>query len=273
MSDVRIVSLVPSLTHMVCDFGLKSSVIGCTTFCVDPADLRRSAVTIGGTKNPDLEKIASLCPTHILVNEEENRPEHILACEAIAPTLRTYPKTPDDVPQLLRQVGEWLGKVAEGESWAGRVESRLYRLTELSQRDPLHFGRYLYLIWKEPYMAVSEDTYIAGMLRLIGLHNVAPLNPRYPSLSVPEMRKLSPLVIFLSSEPYPFRNRDIKALDSQWTDGDVSNEGIRGSPPHFRKIDGQVLSWYGTMTASGLEYLARLRQELVDLGVQVSQPS
>lgn len=273
MSDVRIVSLVPSLTHMVCDFGLKSSVVGCTTFCVDPPDLRRSAVTIGGTKNPDLERIVSLRPTHILVNEEENKPEHILACETISPTLRTYPKTPDDVPALLRQVGEWLGRVNEGESWAGRVESRLNRLKEVALRDLCQIRKYLYLIWKEPYMVVSDDTYIAGMLKLIGVSNVAPLNPRYPSLSVAEMIKLSPDVIFLSSEPYPFRNRDIKDLEIQWMELERPAEGVYGRLPHFRKIDGKLLSWYGTMTASGLDYLDRLRQELISLRDKLNPPS
>jgi ABC-type Fe3+-hydroxamate transport system substrate-binding protein len=222
-------------------------------------------VTIGGTKNPDLERIASLRPTHILVNEEENKLEHILACETISPTFRTYPKTPDEVPALLRQVGEWLGRGAEGESWAGQVESRLNRLKELEQRDLSQIRKYLYLIWKEPYMVASDDTYIAGMLKLIGLSNIAPLNTRYPSLSVREMRELSPDVIFLSSEPYPFRNRDIKVLEIQWMDRESIAEDLHGRLPHFRKIDGQVLSWYGTMTVSGLDYLDRLRRELVSL--------
>ena len=270
MSDVRIVSLVPSLTHMVCDFGLKSSVVGCTTFCVDPSDLRRSAVTIGGTKNPDLERIASLRPTHILVNEEENKPEHILACETIAPTLRTYPKTPNEVPGLLRQVGEWLGREKEGESWAGRVESRLNRLKVLPQPDNSPIKKYLYLIWKEPYMAVSEDTYIAGMLKLIGISNVSPKKPRYPSLSVPEMIEMRPNVIFLSSEPYPFRNRDIKALEVQWKEHERAAANVCGRLPHIQKIDGQVLSWYGTMTVSGLDYLDTLRLELVSLRDKVN---
>ena len=137
MSSLRIVSLVPSLTHMVCDFGLKPSVVGCTTFCVDPPDLRRTAVDIGGTKNPDLDKIASLRPTHILVNEEENKPEHIVACEALAPTLRTFPKTPSDVPGLLRTVGAWLGKADAGERWAIEVEEGLRRVAGLVRCAPL----------------------------------------------------------------------------------------------------------------------------------------
>lgn len=272
MSPLRIVSLVPSLTHMVCDFGLKSSVIGCTTFCIDPPDLRRTAVNIGGTKNPDLDKIASLKPTHILVNEEENKPEHILACEALAPTLRTFPKSPQDVPDLLRQVGTWLARGDEGESWACRVERGLMRLRERRQEAPLEKNKYLYMIWKEPYMAVSDDTYIAAMLRLIGLDNVAHHIVRYPTLTVPDMRERSPDIVFLSSEPYPFRERDILALKAQWSDASVPTGETRDNLPIFRKIDGKLLSWYGTMTAQGLEYLANLFSDLRGAGGGLSRP-
>jgi len=262
MSSLRIVSLVPSLTHMVCDFGLKSSVVGCTTFCVDPPNLRRTAVDIGGTKNPDLEKIASLRPTHILVNEEENKPEHILACETLAPTLRTFPKTPSDVPALLRRVGAWLGKEDEGETWAIRVEDGLRWVADLTRGAPVPRHKYLYLIWKEPYMVVSDDTYIAAMLRLIGLENVERDSVRYPTLSIREMQARSPELVLLSSEPYPFRLRDISTLKTQWGDVHLASGPLTESLPAFLKVDGKLLSWYGTMTAEGLDYLARLHRDL-----------
>ena len=73
MTSRRIVSLVPSLTETVCQFGLIQNVVGCTSFCVDPPELMRLATNVGGTKTPDLAKIAQLVPTHILTNDEERR--------------------------------------------------------------------------------------------------------------------------------------------------------------------------------------------------------
>ncbi len=54
----RVISLVPSLTHALATAGLTAKIVGCTQFCVEPPGLHRSAVLVGGTKDPNLEAIA-----------------------------------------------------------------------------------------------------------------------------------------------------------------------------------------------------------------------
>lgn len=235
---MRIVSLVPSLTHMVCDLGLKDRIVGATTFCVEPPGLAKTVTLIGGTKDPDLDKIAALKPTHILVNEEENKPEHIAACERLAPTFVTFPKRPDEVPRLIREAGAWLEAAVAGEEWAAKAEATLTAMDAAVRRRaqaeaPL---RALYLIWREPYMVASRDTYISGMMTMLGLDNVAPSTPRYPTMTEEQMRGVRPDVLLLSSEPYPFRNRDADRIRAAWPDA-----------PRIEKIDGRLMSWYGTM--------------------------
>ena len=58
----RIISLVPSQTEMLCDLGLKDSVVGITKFCVHPRAFKESVTVVGGTKQIHLEKIVSLNP-------------------------------------------------------------------------------------------------------------------------------------------------------------------------------------------------------------------
>lgn len=255
---MRIVSLVPSLTHMLCDFGLQSKIVGCTDFCVDPPALGRTAQRVGGTKDPDLQAIAALRPTHILVNEEENKPEHIRVCQDLAATCRTFPKSPLDVGQLLRDTSRWLGIPDVGVEWALRVEAEQERLLASTVRmgSGWQGRRFLYLIWREPYMAVSQDTYIDAMLALLGMVNAAPACARYPVLSVSDIQGLHPDVVFFSSEPYPFRQRDMERFASEWhleARGEAAMQR-----PSLRKIDGKLLSWYGTMTALGLRHLRAL---------------
>ena len=66
----RIVSLVPSQTELLFDLGLGERVVGVTKFCIHPTDVRTRTTVIGGTKNFDLDKIASLNPDLIIGNKE-----------------------------------------------------------------------------------------------------------------------------------------------------------------------------------------------------------
>ncbi|HJP36283.1 MAG TPA: helical backbone metal receptor, partial [Gammaproteobacteria bacterium] len=66
--DPRIVSLVPSLTELLCDLGVGSQIVGCTRFCIHPRETVRRIEKVGGTKDVDIEKIRALAPTHVIVN-------------------------------------------------------------------------------------------------------------------------------------------------------------------------------------------------------------
>jgi ABC-type Fe3+-hydroxamate transport system substrate-binding protein len=237
----RIVSLVPSLTHMLCDVGLRSDIAGCTKFCVVPPGLQHTARLVGGTKDPDIAAIRSLAPTHILVNTEENKPEHIEVSQQIAPTFVSYPKDPHDVPAMIRRAGEFLGANESVDAAATAVERELTAIGDA----PKVKRRFLYLIWREPYMVAGHDTYISAMLNLLGWENVAPPTDRYPTVTVDGMAMLKPDVLLCSSEPYPFRKRDVLRMTEAWP----------GRQPEFLKTDGQLCSWYGTMTVEALQAL------------------
>ena len=50
----RIVSLVPSVTELVCDMGLSSWLVGRTGFCIHPQSLLSGVPKIGGTKDVNI---------------------------------------------------------------------------------------------------------------------------------------------------------------------------------------------------------------------------
>ena len=74
----RIVCLVPSISKTLIDLGIGDRLLGITKFCNDPILITATIPKIGGTKNPNIEKIISLCPDLIICNKEENRQEDIL---------------------------------------------------------------------------------------------------------------------------------------------------------------------------------------------------
>jgi ABC-type hemin transport system substrate-binding protein len=234
----RIVSLVPSISETLCDLGLRDQLVGCTSFCVEPRDLHRTSTRVGGTKDFDPALIRSLVPTHILCNQEENPREPILELAREIPTLVTFPKGPEDVPGMLRDIGRFLECETEKEAVA--IES----LLNTPKRHPSR--RFLYMIWQNPYMIAGPDSYISRTLESIGWVNAYEGTERYPALDIEAMAACKADIILLSSEPYPFRIRDAKKLKAQWP-----------LAPRLARIDGQMLSWFGTRTREALEKLGK----------------
>lgn len=235
----RIVSLVPSLSETVVTQGMRDELVGCTQFCVEPPDLHRTAKVVGGTKDFDLEHIRNLKPTHILANQEENPRELIEALQKEFPVLLTFPKSPYDVPAMLRDMDRFLETKARFEPLALMLESQFRSLDPMANPK-----KYLYFIWREPYMLAGRDTYISRFLECFGWLNAYTGDERYPQISVEEMKVTSVDVCLFSSEPYPFRKRDAERFRAEWPES-----------PEILKIDGRLLSWYGSASVEAWQML------------------
>ena len=164
---MRIVSLCPSLTELVFDLGRGADLVGITEYCVHPADGVAALEQVGGTKTPDVERIVELRPDIVLLNEEENRIEDAdrlkeagLACHA------SMPRDTAETAEMVRSIGEALGCSEEGERIALDIEARSARVrAEAEGEPPLSWA---YLIWRKPWMSVSDDTFAAHLLNQAG---------------------------------------------------------------------------------------------------------
>lgn len=244
----RIVSLVPSLTELLFDLGLGAEVVGRTTFCVHPRDAVAAVPKVGGTKKVDLERLRRVAPTHVLVNVDENDREQVEAMRAFVPhVVVTHPLSPDDNPPLYRLVGALFHREREGAALCERYERARARLTAATAGT----RRVLYLIWRDPWMTVSRDTYVSRTLALAGLETVAH-DPavRYPVVDLARAAAEADAVL-LSSEPFPFKPRhhdEVRAL--------------AGDGKSVLPIDGEMTSWYGSRAPAGLDYLSSFSAEL-----------
>ena len=238
---MRIVSLVPSLTELVCELGLGGQLVGRTGFCVHPREVVRNVPKVGGTKSVDLDKLRALAPTHVILNEDENRRETAEALAGFVPHLVvTHPLAPEDNLALYRQFGAAFGREREAEALCERFASAL----EQARGRPRSPRRVLYLIWKDPWMTVSRDTYVSRTLAVFGWHTVpAESGERYPKLA--SLHGTGAELVLLSTEPYRFRDSHLAEL-----------EGLTGLPAML--VDGEMTSWYGPRAIAGLAYLADL---------------
>lgn len=234
----RIVSLVPSLTELVCALDLAGQLVGRTGFCVHPKNVVRRIPKVGGTKDVNLDKVRALAPTHVVLNVDENRKETADALAAFVPNLVvTHPLGPLDNLALYRQFGSAFGRKREAEALCAKFQAAYDRARTLHLPE----RRVLYLIWKDPWMTVSRDTYISRTLALFGLRTVPEeAAQRYPKLE--DLRGVDADLLLLSSEPYRFRDRHVAEVT-----------GLTGKPAAL--IDGEMTSWYGPRAIAGFDYL------------------
>jgi ABC-type Fe3+-hydroxamate transport system substrate-binding protein len=237
VSEPRIVSLVPSITELLCDLDLSEQLVGRTGFCIHPWETVKEIPKVGGTKDLKFDRIRELEPTHVVVNVDENRKEDAEALAEFVPNVVvTHPLGPRDNLDLYRQMGREFDREAEAEALCGRFEAALSRVGE---RPPLEV---LYLIWKDPWMTVSSDTYISQTLSLFGWHTVpAASEERYPEIDIDGLEVDR---VLLSSEPFHFKPQHVEEVAALVPGAQVS------------LIDGEMTSWYGSRAIAGLDYLA-----------------
>jgi hypothetical protein len=246
----RIVSLVPSITELLCSLGLAQQLVGRTGFCVHPADIVPAIPKIGGTKDVNIDKIRKLAPTHLIVNIDENEKPTVDALAQFVPhVIVTHPQHPRDNLALYRLLGGIFLADDRAEQLCAAFEA------EYAALDPLRKGRpktVLYCIWKDPWMTVTPDTYIGQMLAQINWLQWAGTDPVQSARRYPEFGWSPEVVdavdeVLLSTEPYRFTEAHADALEQQI-----------GKP--VRLVDGEMMSWYGSRAIDGLRYLRALAE-------------
>ncbi|MFC5770271.1 helical backbone metal receptor [Thauera sinica] len=250
--EVRIVSLVPSLTELLCELGLRDRLAGRTGFCIHPREALHGVPKVGGTKDVKLDAVRALAPTHLIGNIDENRRETVEELAASVPhVIVTHPCAPRDNLALYRLFGTVFGCEARAAALEADLLAALDEAAAVVADLPPE--RVLYLIWREPWMTVARDTYIAAMLEAVGWQTLpdaaggASGAARYPAFGWNEPWLAGVERVLLSSEPYRFRDAHVAEVQS-----------LAGRPAML--IDGEMASWYGSRVIAGLRYLAALRR-------------
>jgi ABC-type Fe3+-hydroxamate transport system substrate-binding protein len=233
---VRIVSLVPSITELLCDLDLSEQVVGRTGFCIHPWETVKTISKVGGTKDLKLDRIRELEPTHVVVNIDENRKEDAEAlAEFIPNVVVTHPLAPSDNLDLYRQMGREFDRETQAEELCGKFEAALARVDERPEQHVL------YLIWRDPWMTISPETYISRTLGLFNWQTVpASADERYPQV---DPRAVDVDRVLLPSEPFHFKEQHLTEVAALVPGAKVS------------LIDGEMTSWYGSRAIAGLDYL------------------
>jgi ABC-type Fe3+-hydroxamate transport system substrate-binding protein len=236
----RIISVVPSITELLFDLGLRNEVAAITKFCVHPQEWFRSKPRIGGTKQLNISAIKELNPDLVIANKEENVQEQIEEIEKYFPVFVTDVNNTEQAYQMIEMLGTILDKNEQSVMLINKIRNNFQKL-------PIHPPvPAAYLIWKDPLMTVGGDTFIHSMMQAAGFQNVFAERTRYPKISIEDLNRSNCDILLLSSEPFPFNENHINEIKSL---------GYKG---RIKLVDGEMFSWYGSRMYDATNYFCTL---------------
>ncbi len=245
----RVVSLVPSITESLFDLDLGSRVIGITDYCRHPADRLAALPRLGGTKNPDIERILALEPDLVMLNREENRLEDAQALRAAGiPVWATHPTTVQAAINLLWDIMEVFDHpvMVERVRWIERQMD--WTLSASANVPPV---RVFVPIWYNPWMTAGGATFLHDVLRVCGGLNVfADREIPYPVITLTEIEASQPDIVLLPDEPFRFQPEQAAELAHLHMPAAQSKR--------IHHCDGTYLTWHGTRVARAFSEIAPL---------------
>lgn len=253
-----VISLVPSWTETLFYLGLtEKEILGRTDYCVHPRAKVRGVEKLGGPKDPNLNRIFRLDPDLIIMDREENRKEDVERMDMHWGVSRVFVTGPTTVDETLETVGQ-LGLLLNTRDRARElIENVRLWLDRIVKEDR---GTVLYLVWTDPLIAASRQTYIGDVLESLGYKNVLDgshladvkkeSSMAYPVVTLEEVIRLRPESVFLSTEPFPFQRKHVDRLRSQLhqIDSDYAER------VDIRIVNGEYFSWYGSRMIPAFRY-------------------
>ncbi len=243
---IRIISLVPSQTELLFDLGLCDEVVGITKFCTHPNDWFRTKMRIGGTKNLNLKKIQILKPDLIIANKEENEESQINTLINDFPVWISDIRTLEDALVMIEEISCIVNKKKKGIELINKIILK-FEILKAKKKKLISCA---YLIWKNPIMTVGSDTFISEMMHYAGFKNIFSEKERYPQVTINELKSANPDVVFLSSEPYPFKEKDLSEFRKLLPVSEVF------------LVDGEMFSWYGSRLLKAPSYFSTVRGKI-----------
>ncbi|MGV6832250.1 MAG: ABC transporter substrate-binding protein [bacterium] len=236
----RVISLVPSQTELLFDLGLEHHIVGLTKFCVHPKGARKIKKVVGGTKNVHVDKIKTLNPDLIICNKEENTKEIVNELSKVAPVYVSDINSVQDNLNFIADCGAIFNVRSKADLLIEKINEALKSLElELKERNEVQAA---YFIWKNPWIVAGGDTFINHLMNLNKIKNVFEDEERYPEIALDHANLKTADYIFLSSEPFPFKEKHIMELRQM-----LPNTKIL-------LVDGEYFSWYGSRLLKAVNY-------------------
>jgi ABC-type Fe3+-hydroxamate transport system substrate-binding protein len=247
MSDkVKVVSMVPSWTETLLECDI--NVIGRTRFCVHPLDIVEHIPVVGGTKEAQWDKIKGLDADLLVLDKEENPID--FANESPLPFYATHVQSIKDVhvellklsetfrnQKLFNLAGRWQA-IDESPPLQIKDLEKFPGLIQWIRKPTRRIKKIYYIIWKNPWMTISKETFIGSMLMKLGIEKYMDnFEEKYPEVDLNTLDPETTLLMF-ATEPFPFHKK--------------TDELSKLAFPSLI-VNGEFYSWFGIRSLVFLE--------------------
>jgi iron complex transport system substrate-binding protein len=243
----RIVSLAPHLTELVFAAGGGERVVGVTRYSDFPPAAQLVPV-IGDAFTLDYEALLQLKPDLILAWSGGTPRRQLDKLRSLQLPVREIQVTRiDDVPAVLRQLGQWIGTQATAEAAAAAYESQVAALRAR------YAGRAIvpvfYEIWDAPLMTVGRRHVIDEAITLCGGRNVfGDIDALTATVSREAVVKRRPLLIVAGDS----LNESAARMRRGWQ---RLEEIPAVAQNHIATVDGDLLNRMGPRLVRGIAAL------------------
>jgi iron complex transport system substrate-binding protein len=199
----RVLTLLPSLTEVVCELGACDRLVGVDNYSNWPVQVR-ALPHVGGLEDANIETIVALKPDVVLLAASSRAMARLegLGLKVVA----LEPKTLADVQRVIGKVAQVLGSDQGKRLW-----ERIGTGVDAAARSlpPQLRGKRVYFEVNSAPYAASESSFIGELLTRVGAANVVPgtLGP-FPKLNPEFVVRADPEVIMVS-------DRNAQALKSR----------------------------------------------------------
>jgi len=261
-APTRIVSLAPNLTEILHAVGAGAQVVGVTDHCDFPAEAKLKP-KVGSFSFPSLETIVSLKPDLVVATEGNNR-EAVARLRAgvlgKADVLEVNPQRVRDIAGVIRMLGARVGHGPEAEKVASQVEAALAQ----AGATPPKNRRALVLLQGDPFISVSDATWIGDAFRAAGYVNVVGDSKiPYPVVSEEFLLAKPPQIVFAMHEI------DTAALRSRFAR--FAGKGLAGVP--VVSLPPDVFVRPGPRLVQAFAFLAAHKSGANAGGVETARPT
>ncbi len=195
----RYISLAPSTTEILFALGLDKEVVGVSTYCNYPEQVKNKA-RVGDFSNPNIEKIISLKPDYVFCTGLEQAP---VVEQLRQLNFKVYVADPVNMEELFKSIkeigqitNETAGALALIEKMRFEVAAVASKVKLIPQKDRV---KIFIEIWHEPLMTAGSGSFVDELITLAGGINIAHDVARpYCNYSAENVISLNPQCIIMA---------------------------------------------------------------------------
>ena len=239
--SLRVVSLSPSLTELICVLGAEEVLAGRSSACDYPESVQKVPIA-GDFAIPNMELLAALQPDIVIADT--------LVDPEVAKTIRTLGirfellplKELADYPAAARKLGKLLNRVDKGEAEAAAFEVAVNALKQNLTQQPI---KVLILFCIDPPITCGKNSFLTEYIRLAGGESITgdidksyfAVSPEYLFLHEPEVVVIpaAPGEDSKSPPAFPEALQQLKAIRENRVWHEVDSFGLSRLGPRWKQ--------------------------------------